>query len=98
LQVSKDKIEILKQPQRILNVSIPVKMDDESVRIFQGYRYSLITPEDRTKAVSGITRRFHWMKWKALAFWMTMKCSVVDVPLGGAKGGIVVDPKKIVSG
>ena len=91
----KQKIELLKQPQRILNVTIPVVMDDGSQQIFQGYRVQYNNVLGPYKG--GI--RFHpnvdINEVKALAFWMTMKCAVADLPLGGGKGGIIVDPKKL---
>jgi glutamate dehydrogenase/leucine dehydrogenase len=89
------KLEILKQPQRILNVTIPVKMDDGSVRIFQGYRVQFNNACGPYKG--GI--RFHPQvsldEVKALSFWMTMKCAVADLPMGGGKGGVIVDPKTL---
>lgn len=93
-----NKLEILKQPQRILNVAIPVKMDDGSVKIFQGYRVQYNNARGPYKG--GI--RFHadvsMDEVKALGFWMAMKCSVADLPLGGSKGGVIVDPKTISTG
>lgn len=89
------KLELLKQPQRILNVTIPVKMDDGSLKIFQGYRVQYNNTRGPYKG--GI--RFHSSvdldEVKALAFWMTIKGAVVDIPFGGGKGGIVVDPKTL---
>ncbi len=94
----KQKLEILKQPQRILNVTIPVTMDDGSLRIFQGYRVQFNNARGPYKG--GI--RYHadvdLNEVKALAFWMAMKCAVADLPLGGGKGGIVVDPKTLSAG
>jgi glutamate dehydrogenase (NAD(P)+) len=83
----------LRQPQRQLIVNFPVKMDDGSIRMFEGYRiqHNLI----RGPAKGGI--RFHPQvtvsEVKALAMWMTWKCAVVGIPYGGAKGGVTVDPK-----
>lgn len=95
---SKEGVEILKQPQRILNVTIPVRMDDGSVRIFQGYRVQHNNARGPYKG--GI--RFHPQvsmdEVKALAFWMAMKCAVADLPLGGGKGGVIVDPKTLSAG
>lgn len=94
-QLLTDKIELLKQPQRIVNVIVPVKMDDGSVRIFQGYRVQYNNARGPYKG--GI--RFHPQvsldEVKALSFWMAMKCAVADLPLGGGKGGIIVDPKTL---
>ncbi len=89
------KLEILKNPQRILNVTIPVVMDDGSQKVFQGYRVQHNNARGPYKG--GI--RFHpnvsMDEVKALAFWMAMKCAVADLPLGGGKGGIIVDPKTL---
>ncbi len=92
------KLEILKIPQRIINVSIPVKMDDGSVKIYQGYRVQYNNARGPYKG--GI--RFHpdvsLDEVKALSFWMAMKCAVADLPLGGGKGGVIVDPKNLSVG
>jgi glutamate dehydrogenase (NADP+) len=91
----KQLLEILKQPQRIVNVSIPVKMDNGKLKIFQGYRVQFNNYRGPYKG--GI--RFHpnvsLDEVKALSFWMAMKCAVADLPLGGGKGGIIVDPKTL---
>jgi len=79
-------------PERELKVSFPVRMDDNSVRVFEGFRIQHSTL--RGPAKGGI--RFHQdvneNEVKALAAWMTFKCAVVDIPYGGAKGGVMVDP------
>ena len=81
--------ERLRHPKRILTVSVPVKMDDGSIRVFEGYRVQHNL--DLGPAKGGI--RFHPQvsmdEIKALAFWMTMKCAVVNLPYGGAKGGVI---------
>jgi glutamate dehydrogenase (NADP+) len=87
------KIEILHHPKRILNVTVPVVMDDGSLKIFQGYRVQFNDALGPYKG--GI--RFHpnvsLDEVKALSFWMSIKCAVANLPLGGGKGGIIVDPK-----
>ena len=87
--------EFIRWPQRELHVSFPVKMDDGSWRIFKGYRVQHSFA--RGPAKGGI--RYHpdvdINEVKALATWMTMKCAVVGIPYGGAKGGVIVDPKKL---
>jgi glutamate dehydrogenase len=87
--------EILSRPYKVVEVSIPVKMDDGSVRVFTGYRAQHNNAIGPTKG--GI--RFHPNvtadEVKALATWMTFKCSVVGIPYGGAKGGIAVNPKEL---
>ncbi len=87
--------ETLKHPERELQVSIPVRMDNGEIHVFTGYRVQHSTT--RGPAKGGI--RFHpsvnMDEVKALAAWMTFKCAVVNIPYGGAKGGVVVDPKKL---
>jgi glutamate dehydrogenase (NAD(P)+) len=92
LPVKRGVREFLVYPKRELTVNFPVKMDDGSVRVFTGYRVHHSTVLGPTKG--GI--RYHPAVTlngiRALAMWMTWKCSVVGLPYGGAKGGVVVDP------
>lgn len=85
----------LTYPERELKVAVPVEMDDGSVQIFMGYRVQ--HSSSRGPCKGGI--RFHpnvdIEEIKALAAWMTWKCAVVNIPYGGAKGGIQVDPEKL---
>ncbi|HRT93239.1 MAG TPA: Glu/Leu/Phe/Val dehydrogenase [Planctomycetota bacterium] len=85
----------LRVPMRELHVSLPVKMDDGSVKVFQGFRVQYNDSRGPTKG--GI--RFHPDETidtvRALAAWMTWKCSVVDIPLGGGKGGVICNPKEM---
>jgi glutamate dehydrogenase (NAD(P)+) len=87
--------DVLGTPKRQLIVSIPVKMDDGSIRVFKGYRVQHSVARGPSKG--GI--RYHpdvtLDEVKALAMWMTWKCAVVNIPFGGAKGGITVDTKAI---
>lgn len=89
-----DVFEILKKPENIVIISIPVKLDDGTTKEFQGYRVQYNSARGPYKG--GI--RFHQdtdiEEVKALAFWMALKCAVVDIPLGGGKGGVTIDPKK----
>ncbi|MBP5093327.1 MAG: Glu/Leu/Phe/Val dehydrogenase [Abditibacteriota bacterium] len=89
---------LLREPLRELHVSIPVKMDDGSVKVFQGFRVQY--NDARGPAKGGI--RFHPEETvdtvKALAAWMTWKTAVVDIPLGGGKGGIICNPKEMSLG
>jgi len=84
--------ELLRQPSRSYQFTIPVRMDDGSTKVFVGYRVQ--HNDARGPAKGGI--RFHPHETldtvRALAMWMTWKCAVVDIPLGGGKGGIVCDP------
>jgi len=88
----------LREAQRQLIVAFPVKMDDGSFRMFDGYRVQHNLA--RGPAKGGI--RYHQgvtlSEVKALAMWMTWKCAAVGIPFGGAKGGVVVDPKKLSMG
>ena len=98
LGLSNEVYEILKQPMRMIEVSIPVKMDDGSVRVFTGFRAQHNTAIGPSKG--GV--RFHPMVSRdevaALSIWMTFKCAVTGIPYGGGKGGIIVDPKELSTG
>src|SRR5574341_144191 len=87
--------EVLVYPKRELTVNFPVRMDDGSVRVFTGYRVHHSTVLGPTKG--GI--RYHpavtLHDVRALAMWMTWKCSVVGLPYGGAKGGVIGNPKEL---
>lgn len=91
-------VEVLSNPERILIVSIPVKMDDGKTKVFTGYRVHHNTA--RGPAKGGI--RYHpgvcLDEVKSLAYWMTTKNAVVGVPYGGGKGGITCNPKKMSKG
>lgn len=88
-------IERMRQPDRDIRVSIPVNMDDGSLQIYEGYRVEYNNALGPYKG--GI--RYHAdteiNEVKALAFWMTLKCAVVGIPMGGGKGGITLDPSKL---
>lgn len=87
--------EVLKKPQRLIEISLPLKKDNGQVENFSAYRVQYNNARGPYKG--GI--RYHPQasldEVKALAFWMTIKCAVVNLPYGGAKGGIKVDPKKL---
>jgi len=95
LGLTYDDYVILRYPERELQVSVPIEMDDGSVKVFTGYRIQ--HSSTRGPAKGGI--RFHpdvnLDEVKALAAWMTWKCAVVKIPFGGAKGGVKVDPSKL---
>ena len=96
--VSDDLRARLAHPEREITVAIPVKMDDGKTKVFEGYRVQYSSLRGPYKG--GI--RFHHDanidEVKALAFWMTMKCAVAGIPMGGGKGGITVDPKELSRG
>ncbi|HEX6547388.1 MAG TPA: Glu/Leu/Phe/Val dehydrogenase [Candidatus Dormibacteraeota bacterium] len=87
--------QILREVQREFTCHFPVEMDDGNIRVFTGYRVQHNI--NRGPAKGGI--RYHpdvsLDEVKALAMWMTWKCAVVNIPYGGAKGGIIVDPKQL---
>ena len=90
--------ELLKEPLRMVEVRIPVRMDDGKVQVFTGYRGQHNDAVGPTKG--GI--RFHpgvtADEVKALSMWMTLKAGIVDLPYGGAKGGIICDPREMSMG
>jgi glutamate dehydrogenase len=90
--------ELLKEPQRVIEISIPVKMDDGSIKVFKGYRSMHNDAVGPGKG--GI--RFHpgvnMDEVKALSIWMTFKCCVTGIPYGGGKGGVTVDPQTLSKG
>ena len=90
--------EVLRRPVRWLSLTLPIKMDDGSIRVFEGYRVQHNCARGPCKG--GI--RYHPAvtldEIKALAAWMTWKCACVNLPFGGAKGGIVCDPRKLSRG
>ncbi|MBN2365320.1 MAG: Glu/Leu/Phe/Val dehydrogenase [Calditrichaeota bacterium] len=95
IKLTESQIAMIKEPRRITEVNLPVRMSDGSIRIFKGFRvqHSIV----RGPAKGGI--RFHPSvtvdEVKALAFWMTYKCAVVGVPFGGGKGGVMCDPNEL---
>ncbi len=95
LGYTESDIEAIKYPERELKVSIPVRMDDGTTHVFEGYRIQHST--SRGPAKGGI--RFHPAvnidEVRALSAWMTFKCAVVNIPYGGGKGGVVCDPSKL---
>jgi len=92
-QALKNNIETLRYPQRQINVTLPITMDDGSQRIFEGYRVQFNNARGPYKGGIRYHPNVSLDEVKALSFWMAMKCAVADLPLGGGKGGIIVDPK-----
>lgn len=85
----------LKRVERALIVTIPIKMDDGSLEIFEGYRVHHSTVRGPGKGGIRYSPEVNLDEVKALAIWMTWKCSLLNLPLGGAKGGVCVDPRKL---
>ena len=98
LKLEPNVLAILRVPMRELHVSLPVRMDDGSIKVFQGFRVQYNDARGPTKG--GI--RFHPDETidtlRALAAWMTWKCALLDLPLGGAKGGVICNPKEMSQG
>ncbi len=98
MSCSEEAYELLKEPQRLLTVRIPVKMDDGTTKVFTGYRAQHNDAVGPTKG--GI--RFHpdvtIEEVKALSMWMSIKCGIASLPYGGGKGGIQCDPRHMSTG
>ena len=95
IDVDPETILRLRRPKAVLQVSVPVRMDDGTMQVFTGYRVH----HDDTRGPTKGGIRFHpevdLTEVASLAFWMTMKCALVNIPYGGAKGGVQVDAKKL---
>jgi glutamate dehydrogenase (NADP+) len=95
VDIADEAIDRLRHCKAVLTVAIPLRRDDGSLEIYEGYR---VQHSDLLGPGKGGLRyhpRVNLEEVKALAFWMTCKCAVMDLPYGGAKGGIAVDPKKL---
>ncbi|MEL6928758.1 MAG: Glu/Leu/Phe/Val dehydrogenase dimerization domain-containing protein, partial [Cyanobacteria bacterium J06600_6] len=95
VEISEDAIARLQHPKTSLSVSVPIRMDDGSLKVFSGYRVRY----DDTRGAGKGGVRYHpgvnLDEVQSLAFWMTFKCALLDLPFGGAKGGITVNPKEL---
>ncbi|MCA8988754.1 MAG: Glu/Leu/Phe/Val dehydrogenase [Planctomycetaceae bacterium] len=93
--IDEETIQRMQHPIQMLHVSIPVRMDNGTLKIFEGYRVR----HDATRGPTKGGIRFHPQvnldEVKALSLWMTCKCAVLDIPYGGAKGGVIVNPKEL---
>lgn len=95
LKLEEDVYEILKHPKRIITVSIPVKKDNGKIETFTGYRVQFNDARGPFKGGIRFHPDVHLGEVKALAAWMALKCAVVNIPLGGGKGGVIVNPKTL---
>ncbi len=95
LKMDDSDLSQLEVPQKLVTVSLPVKMDDGSIKLFTGFR----SQHDNARGPYKGGIRFHpnvsESEVKALSMWMTWKCAIADIPYGGAKGGVIVDPRKL---
>src|SRR2546421_12663437 len=95
LQLEPGIYQYLKTPVKSVIVSIPIQMDDGSMQVFEGYRVIHNDILGPSKGGIRYAPDVHLDEVKALAAWMTWKCAVVDIPFGGAKGGVRCDPRKL---
>ena len=95
MQLDAGAAAIIATPERTLEVSIPVKMDDGSTKVFTGYRSQHSTVLGPAKGGVRYHQNVSMDEVKTLAFWMTCKCAVAGLPYGGGKGGIIVDPAQL---
>lgn len=93
--VSGETLERLRLPRSVLKVSIPVRMDDGTLRTLPGYRIRYDDTLGPTKGGVRFHPRVNVDEVQSLAFWMTFKCAALDLPFGGAKGGVAVDTKEL---
>jgi glutamate dehydrogenase (NAD(P)+) len=98
LALSEDMREILRQPRRELIVNFPVRLDNGQIKTFTGYRVQHNVNRGPAKGGIRYGPDVTLDEIKALAMWMTWKCAVVGIPFGGAKGGVICDPKRMSSG
>ena len=87
--------ERLKNPERFVEVNFPVQMDSGEEKIFRGYRSQHSTIRGPGKGGIRFSPHVNEEEVKALSIWMTLKCAIADIPYGGAKGGVVVDPEEL---
>ena len=95
ISLDKNIKEIITRPKRIIEINIPVKMDSGDIKVFKGYRVQYNDARGPTKGGIRFHPNVNIDEVKALAAWMTWKCAVADIPYGGAKGGIIVNPKEL---
>ena len=87
--------EVLRQPDRELTVSLPILKDDGEIEVFTGYRVQHNFSRGPCKGGIRFAPDVNLDEVRALAAWMTWKCSVVDIPFGGGKGGVICDPRTL---
>jgi glutamate dehydrogenase (NAD(P)+) len=98
LKLDEGTCKVLRSPARELIVHIPVGMDDGSIEVFTGYRVQHSIARGPAKGGIRYSPDVSLDEVRALASWMTWKCAVVNIPFGGAKGGVICDPKKMSQG
>lgn len=95
LNLDPNASRILAQPERTLEVNIPVRMDDGRIEVFTGYRSQHNTALGPAKGGIRFHQNVSMDEVKTLSFWMTFKCAILNLPYGGGKGGVIVDPRTL---
>ena len=95
IKFDKNLLKILENPMRILKVSVPIKLDDGKIKVFKGFRCQYNDAKGPTKGGVRYHPNVSEDEVVALAAWMTWKCALLDLPYGGAKGGIICDPSTL---
>ena len=98
LEISDEMYDILKVPARQVIVGLPVTMDNGQIKVFEGYRVIHSTILGPSKGGIRFDPAVNLDEVRALAAWMTWKCAVVDIPYGGAKGGVACNPREMSAG
>jgi glutamate dehydrogenase (NAD(P)+) len=98
LELDEGTRDVLRQPDRELTVSLPILKDDGSIEVFTGYRVQHNFSRGPCKGGIRFAPSVNLDEVRALAAWMTWKCSVVDIPFGGGKGGVICDPRELSKG
>lgn len=98
LELSEEELELLERPRRSISVSFPVRMDSGKTKMFTGYRVQYNDARGPTKGGIRFHPNLNLEDIRNLAYLMTLKCAVVNIPFGGAKGGVVVNPKYLSEG
>jgi len=98
LDEKKNIIEILRRPLRTVRVSLPVAMDSGEIKVFEGYRVQYNDARGPFKGGLRYHPEVDEDEVTSLAFWMAIKCAVADIPMGGGKGGVIVNPKELSNG
>ena len=98
LHYTRSDYNALRYPERELKVAVPVEMDDGSLKVFSGYRIQHSSTRGPCKGGIRFHPQVNTNEVKALAAWMTWKCALVNIPYGGAKGGVAVDPSQLSTG
>lgn len=95
INMPEQEYEAIKYPERELKVNLPIKMDNGTVKVFEGFRVQHSTARGPAKGGIRYHQNVNIDEVKALSAWMSFKCAVVNIPYGGGKGGITVDPREL---